>query len=345
MPPFDATLPHYEAEALEGLEDIASAEVQRLRPAFAAHQQPGALRFGFGGDPALLDGLRSVTAVYAVRHFAVPRPKALLGHQQFAALRTLADDVIGGQPRGSFATLRLSTAGEDSAVMQRLRDDLAAELGLAPTTAEGDLLVRVRPGASGGWEALVRLTPRPLVTRPWRVCNYPGALNACVAHAMMVLTNPNPADRVLNLACGSGTLLIERLALGAARSAVGCDPNVDAVACAERNLEAAHMQHAAQIEYWDATDLPLPDASVDVVCADLPFGQLIGSHRQNQTLYPALFAEATRVAAPGARMALFSHEVRLLEHTIARFPAWNTVESRRVRVSGMAPLLVVLHRR
>jgi hypothetical protein len=38
----------------------------------------------------------------------------------------------------------------------------------------------------------------------------PGAVNAALAHAIALLTEPEPADRLLNLCCGSGTLLIER---------------------------------------------------------------------------------------------------------------------------------------
>ena len=88
----------------------------------------------------------------------------------------------------------------------------------------------------------MRLSPRPLTARAWRVCNLPGALNAVVAHAMVALSAPNPADRYLNLACGSGTLLVERLALGPARLAVGCDNAAGPLDCARANLRAAGLR-------------------------------------------------------------------------------------------------------
>ena len=47
--------------------------------------------------------------------------------------------------------------------------------------------------------------------------------------------------------------------------------------------------------------LPFPENSFDVITADLPWGQLIGSHQENEWLYPAVLAEAARVIAQGGR--------------------------------------------
>jgi 23S rRNA G2445 N2-methylase RlmL len=211
---------------------------------------------------------------------------------------------------------------------------------------EGDLLIRLRRARHAeGWETLVRLTPRPLATRAWRVCNLPGALNASLAYAMVVLTEPAPDDLVLNLACGSGTLLIERLLAGRARQAIGCDTDAAALACARENLRAAGLERAARLESWDAGATPLPDASVGMICADLPFGQLVGSHRENQEFYPRVFAEAARVARPGARMVLLTHEVRLLERVAERYARqWSLLEVLRVRSGGMTPAVALFRR-
>jgi SAM-dependent methyltransferase len=342
--------PRYEIEAdvLEGLERFAHAELsQRLgrHARFGAAARPGSLRFSYSGDLAELRELRGVVAVYLVRSFAVPRPKALLGNQQFGELAGAIATVIELAPPGAFATLRVSAAGEDSAVLTRLKSELAQRFGLAVAADEGDLLLRLRRGGDG-WEALVRLTPRPLATRAWRVCNLPGSLNATLAYAMAELTGPAPDDVVLNIACGSGTLLIERLMSMRAGQAIGCDTDAAALDCARRNLRAAGLERMARLEQWDAGALPLPDAGVSAIFADLPFGQLIGSHRENEALYPRVLAEAARVARPGARMVLLTHEVRLLERVAERFAAqWQPREVLRVRSGGMTPRVVLFERR
>jgi 23S rRNA G2445 N2-methylase RlmL len=348
-PPPDEPRYEIEADVLEGLEQIAEDEVSERfggRVRFEPRARPGALSFSYAGELADLLALRSVVAVYGVQYFAVPRPKALLGNQQFGELSSAISATIELAPPGAYTTLRLSAAGVDSAVLTRLKEQFAQRFGLAVAAGEGDLLIRLRRAKGGdGWEALVRLSPRPLATRAWRVCNWPGALNASLAYAMIALTRPAPDDVVLNLACGSGTLLIERLLASPARRAIGCDTDLASLDCARANLRAAGLEHAARLEGWDAGAMPLEDASIDMICADLPFGQLVGSHRENEEFYPRVFAEAARVARPSARMVLLTHEVRLLERTIEQFgQQWRLLDLLRVRSGGMTPAVALLHR-
>jgi ubiquinone/menaquinone biosynthesis C-methylase UbiE len=347
--PRQATTFDCEADILEGLERFGAAELsQQLNRYVDLTEQPapGKLRFVYTGDLRALLDLRSVTAVYLVRRFLVPRPKALLGHQHFTALLDQIATARALFPSDAYQTLHLSAAGEDSAVMSRLKAELAQQTGLEIAAGEGDLLLRLRRAADRqGWEALVRLSPRPLATRAWRVCNRPGAPNATLAHAMMRLSAPQPDDAVVNLACGSGTLLVERLALGPVRSAIGCDIDRAALECARQNLRAAGVERLVRLEPWDATRLPLTDGSATLICADLPFGQLVGSHDDNELLYPQIFAEATRIAAPAARMVLLTHEVRLLERTAGHYTgAWRIEEVLRVRSGGMTPRVYLFRR-
>jgi tRNA (guanine6-N2)-methyltransferase len=338
-----------EADLLEGLADFAGAELGTLFGRGVRLDAPIAgdsLRFVSAVPLADLLRLRSVVALYLSLIFDVPRPKALLGHQHFERIVAAIERVLALHPPGAFSTLRLSAAGEDSAVLTRLRDELARRTGLATASDEGDLLLRLRRSRHGpGWEALVRLTPRPLATRRWRVCNMPGAPNATLAFALAQLTEPTPEDRVLNLCCGSGTLMVERLAIERADTIIGCDIDARALDCAAANLRAAGFEHEARLETWDATSLPLPDSWASVIVADLPFGQIVGSHRENEQLYPRLFAEATRVAAPQARMALLTHEVRLLERVASDYRAdWELDAVVRVRSSGMMPRIYLYRR-
>jgi 23S rRNA G2445 N2-methylase RlmL len=143
---------------------------------------------------------------------------------------------------------------------------------------------------------------------------------------MVRLTHPHPDDFVLNLVCGSATLLIERLQHAPARIALGCDTNVEVLICARENIEASG-NIAIRLEQWDAGALPLPDACVDTVLADLPFGQLVGSHQQNQVLYPRILREAMRVTIAGGLFTAITQDIRLWEHLVADHAAEWTLES------------------
>jgi tRNA (guanine6-N2)-methyltransferase len=300
----------------------------------------------YTGELRDLLGLRSAQSVYLVRGFPVPRPKALLGDEHFRAILALIERVRRLHPPGAFATLFISAAGSDSAVLTRLKAEIASATGLSVGAEDGDLMLRLRrAGDDAGWELLLRLSPRPLATRAWRVCNREGALNGAVAHAMARLTAPGPDDRFLNIGCGSGSLLIERLLLGPARRAIGCDNDPDALKCAQANVAAAGLAARCELQPWDATQLPLHDASVNAICGDLPFGHLVGSHRENLSLYPALLAEAARVARAGAHCVLISHEVRLMEQLLEGRADWGMHSVLRINLGGLHPRIYVLERR
>lgn len=351
LPPTPETPEHLcEADVAEGLERIAFSELRRrfgenVERLDRGEARPGALRFSYAGNLYHLLGLRMAQAVYLVRRFDVPRPKALLGHQHFTALLAMIAAVRDLSPAEAYQTLTLNAAGSDSSVMRRLKDELAAATSLKPAD-EGDLLIRLRhpPGDPSAWEALVRLSPRPLATRSWRVCSREGALNAAIAGAMVFLTQPKPDDVFLNLLCGSGTLLIERLALENAASAAGYDLDETALACARRNIEAAGLADRVSLNLGDARALPLPDKSVDAICADLPFGHLVGSHEGNLELYPELLREAARLLKPGGRAVFISHEVRLMENLLADSPRWKIEQIIKVAQGGLNPRIFVLVR-
>lgn len=342
----------YEADFLDGLEPFVRAELAERfgsRVRYAQLARPDALPFTYDGALAGLLELRSVVAVSLVLFFPVPRPKALLGHQYLTQLLTAIAAVRELWQPGRFTTLKMSAAGEASSVMQRLKSELEQHTGLRPDQEEGDLLLRLRRDGAG-WQVLIRLSPRPLAARPWRVCNMPGALNASLAHALIMLSQPHSSDRVLNMACGSGTLMIERLAVAPARVMIGCDTDPAALECARANIAAAENHEIAagrpvRLEAWDAIAVPMPDASFDMICADLPFGQLIGSHRDNQVLYPRIFIEAARLARPGARFVLITHEVRLLERIAGDFAdVFRLQRVLQVRSSGMTPRVYLFER-
>jgi tRNA (guanine6-N2)-methyltransferase len=349
-------LPTYvcEAEVAEGLEAIACDELRcrlgarvTLREISASGRSPRSIRFEYTGDLGALLQLHTVLAVYLIHHAAVPRPRALLGDEHFRALLAQIALVRSLLPSADYRTLGLSAAGSGSPVLRRLTHELAQHSGLAVAMDKGDLYVRLRrpPDGSEGWEVVIRLTPRPLSTRSWRVRNPQGALNATVAHAMVLLTRPTSHDVFLNIACGSGALLIERLLWGSARRVIGCDISAAALEDASANVAASGHSADVELYQWDARALPLPGHSVDALCSMLPFGHKVGSHDENLTLYPQILQEAARVAKPGRTFVLLTHEIRLMASLLEQPGAWTEEKILRVCVGGLYPRIYVLRRR
>ncbi len=338
----------YEAEVIEGLESFATDEL-RQRFGTRIHieaQGRGAVRFSFTGQPGMLRTLRTIQAVHSVQQYTVPRPKALLGHQHFSALLRQVNAVRDTAPR-QFRTVYLGAAGAETAVMQRLLHEIAAQTQLVPSDEKGDLLIRVRRPSDGSnaWETLVRLTPRPHATRDWRVENYEGALNATVAHVMALLTQPRETDHFLNLLCGSGSLLIERASAAPAAAIIGCDIDPQVLRLAERNIAASKTAATITLCLGDARRLPLRDASIDALCADLPFGQRVGSHEDNLRLYPLVLHEARRIARQGAVFSLITHEIRLMQAALQNSDQWTLVNTIPITLRGLHPRIYILKSR
>jgi tRNA G10 N-methylase Trm11 len=140
---------------------------------------------------------------------------------------------------------------------------------------------------------------------------------------------------------GSGTLLAERLLAGRARIAVGLDSDERALAAAVANLAAAGV--AAYLVRADVRRPPLDGGTFDAICADLPYGWRSGSHAENADLYHALLAAAAGVAAPGARLAVITHDIRRFEAALAEFPQWRVDRTLRVFQKGYRPRIWLLH--
>jgi len=265
----------YEAEIVDGLSEIAQAELKEQIGGDGRisrkHPECG-ISFRYDADPQNLFKLQTIIAVYEVLSFDIPRPKALLGHQHWQRLLETVTQIRALHPEDTFQSFHIGAAGSGSSVMRRIQDELAQELSLPYHRHEGDLFLRIRrpPENADGWQVLIRLTSRPLATRSWRVCNMKGALNASVAQAMVRLLQPEPDDTFLNLASGSGTLLIERAAWGTAQQIVGYELDDEAFACAVQNIAASGYTNI-DLRQGDATDLPIsPDHTTKtVICTQI----------------------------------------------------------------------------
>ncbi len=346
----------YEVDVPAGLEIVVHQELRqalgklfRLTQPLEAQVGSGALSFychdAAERELATVLRLRTVLSAYRVLAFAVPRPKALLAHAHFTQLTEAIGRLREQLPAGYYQNFGISAAGAESVVFQQLATQLADALKLPFAPEEIDLLLRIRPARSQqGWEVLVRLSPRPLSVRPWRVVDLKGALNAAVAQAMVRLSNPQPADRFLNLACGSGTLLIERLLAAPAKRVIGCDIAPEALQAAQANVRAAKLQNAVELYDWDARALNLPAASIDALCADLPFGIAVGAHDQNVAQYGQILQEAGRVAKAKSHFVVMTQEVTLMEQLLQSSVAWKVLETIKVDLRGLQPRIFVLQR-
>jgi len=339
---------------LPGLADVLAAEVAEAlapaKPPVAVAGRDDALVLRHTGPLADVLRLRTAVAAFVSLHFDVPRPKSLTSGDHLARIVAAVYDSLRA---GGSSSFRFEAAGSDSAAFARLAEGIRAATGLQHDEKDGQLVVRVRRGTGGtsrtvdpGWDVLVRVGPRPLSARTWRVADYPGAVNATIAAAMVRLGGVAPTDRVLNLMCGSGTLLVERLLAAPAAAAVGVDNAADALAAAAANLDAASLTRRVTLVEADALTAPVDGGPFDVVYADPPWGTLHGSHSTAADVHAGLLRAAHRVTADGGTLVVLTHEITVMERCLREADAlWTPRDTVRVFAKGHHPRVYVLSKR
>jgi predicted RNA methylase len=331
-------------EVLSGVADFTRAELQRHLPAprVLAVRDTELEMEGAGLDD--VRRLRTVVAAYLTLNFPIRKPRELLSSDRLKAIGAAFDEICRQRPRQRFSSMRFSVAGAHTTEMSRFRAELSAALNLPEEPVNGELLIRVRkhPDTATLWQVLLRTTPRPLSARPWRVVNYPGAVNATIAAAVVDALDPGPDDEVVDLMCGSGTLVLERLARCGTRRMVACDISPVAIDAAKRNQRAARLKGAVEYHRADFRSLDRGGAGFGTLMANPPWGELVGSHQENDVLYADLLHTAHRLAASRARLGVLTHDIKRFEAILAGNRHWSRVGVTRFFQKGHHPRLYVL---
>jgi 23S rRNA G2445 N2-methylase RlmL len=146
----------------------------------------------------------------------------------------------------------------------------------------------------------VRLARRPLHRRAYRVATRPGALHPPLARAMVLLADPAAGDRLVDPACGVGTIAIEAALLMRDVEVVGFDFDAAAIAAARANARRAHVEVRAAVA--DAARLPLRARSADRVVVNPPWGDAVAPAGALRARPDALWREAARILAGDGRL-------------------------------------------
>lgn len=335
----------YEVEILNGLKNLCRAELQsvmaeRGRVLPAEHED--SLSFEFAGGQEELLGLRIPVAVFQLLYFKVPRPQGVV---QGGHAKRLFEAISRIGRAGNFETFRISAAGGDSPVFEKIKSLIAQYCSLRNDEEDGQMVIRFRRSRLKrfGWDVLIRLSKLPLSARSWRKENFAGALNASIAAAMLRLAGFSQSDRVLNLMCGSGTFLAECAQEGGAAKLSGIDISEANLRLARANL--AEVNRPVLLVHADARRLPFDAESHSLLVSDLPWGRRVGEKNELESLYARSLQEAARVCASGGRFALITQENVLMDRILESCSRqWKLKAHLRVKQGEYRPKIYLLQR-
>ena len=190
----------------------------------------------------------------------------------------------------------------------------------------------------------IRLTDRTMRHRFQKMVELPASLRPSVAGAMVHLSEPDQDDVFVDPMCGSGTILLERLAAGPYRRLYGGDVDRERVEATKKNLFQKAWLKSVLIREWDVHQLPLNTYEVDKVVTNLPFGKQVGRKGDLRGLYAAFFAELARILKPNGRAVLLTSEYDLLKDAIRQQPKLEVVRGYSIAVLGQWGRIYIVDR-
>jgi 23S rRNA G2445 N2-methylase RlmL len=188
----------------------------------------------------------------------------------------------------------------------------------------------------------LRLSDRTMRHRTYKLEHLPASLRPTLAAAMARLAEIKPKQVILDPMCGAGTILAEVLELARHRemrygSLWGGDLSLAALRAAAPNVRRLGRIHLAR---WDAAALPLPDARIDRLLCNPPFGKQLSRPEEIGPLYRCLLREWNRVLRPRGQAVLLVSDTAALKNA-ASAVNWKLVRQLRVRVLGQQAMMSV----
>ena len=165
------------------------------------------------------------------------------------------------------------------------------------------------------------------------------ATAACVARYAAGFLGQKKNANVLDPFCGSGTLLIEWGKQYPESALTGIDIAYSALDIAKENMRLANVR--AGLVHKDCTAF-VPRAPFDLILSNLPFGNRVGTHQDNERLYQKLCAMLPEWLAPGGIAVLYTMEYTLLHRCIHAQKNLRRIGETRTAAGGLLPWVIVV---
>lgn len=207
----------------------------------------------------------------------------------------------------------------------------------APSDYEAELRVEIAKSA----RVYLKLFSVADARFPYRKETLPASIHPAVAAAVLRYARAylKEGDRVLDPCCGSGTLLFEREKLNACESLTGVDIAQKAVEIARGNAAAGKSR--AKFVHNDCCRF-IAGRQYDEVIANLPFGNRVSNHSENEALYAAMLDKLPDWMTPEGTAVLYTMEFTLLKKLLRARPHLTLVTETKTDAGGLMPGIFII---
>ena len=251
--------------------------------------------------------LKSINSAYITTSDKKYNPRYL--HKHKSILGNLIEKVILKKEK-EFKTFKIRCAGSQTQEIIEIEKYIQETYAIKKNDV-ADLEIYINK-IGDDWEISVRLSPRPLSVRDYKISNIKGGLNPNIAYAINTFCNLKNSTSYLNIFSGSGTLLIEAGLVNPHVKLVGLDVDKKTNSLAIQNIKKAGLIKIIKIKTGDIFESP-DFEKFDVITSNLPFGMQISKGEDLKKLYQQFIDYSEKVLYSKGRLVVYTTEYEILE--------------------------------
>lgn len=294
---------------IPGLKNIVLDEIKKYPELNVLYQGTDEVRLEYIHDFKSILNLKSILNAYLIKRDDNLNPYFISNHK--SVLGELINIVIK-QPI-KFKSFKLSCAGPDSKEVKEIKRYIANTYKIIESE-ESDVDIFIGKSNSE-WELGVRITPRPLSLRSYKIENIKGGLNPTIAYTMNSFCDLDSVNSYLNIFSGSATLLIEAGLINKKLKLQGLEINGKTNSLAVKNIKKAGLIKSIQLKTVDILEKP-EFGQFDVITSDLPFGMQISKGEDLESLYKVFIEYCERSLQKNGVLVTYTTEHELLSKII-----------------------------
>ncbi|MDQ3239619.1 MAG: methyltransferase domain-containing protein [bacterium] len=186
----------------------------------------------------------------------------------------------------------------------------------------------------------IRITQNSLMKRYYKVESSEGSLRATIAASMVIgCGQVTTKNRLLDLFCGSGTILCEAVSEG--YEVYGSDINCEAVENSKKNMLNVKLSNGENIRQYDATKTKWESNYFDFIVSNLPWDKQIKVERITDLYFESL-REMQRLLKKDGTICVLVVKPELFIKQAKKVFKDKIITSHPIHLLGMSPSIIYI---